>query len=483
MNKHLMEAFVAILISLIIISCSEATDSLEEAIPEKPSNVQVISVDEAMGTLTSFMNDMGLVKTKSGESRAMGSVEVHYSSKIIDGNPVPDAYLVNFENNAGFAVLGANSDITPIIAVTESGSMDWNTLMSANVIDSEKRNRADTTCIGIEPDEMMSICVNAALKGRQDNDSDLTKSGPYTTEILPLTSGFNFGQNRTYCHKNNRGFVTSGCAATALSIAVAYNQFPQMRVDYELLDFDDCNTNDGSGIRFLFDDGHDVILKVSDYFYHPYQVPSNLDRAGLMHLLELVDENIFNVHSFSGNPVENYSFLRTRYKLTSAMFYVLDNIIKSWDATGTMPAAVEDGLEELGYTNVSRTKKSSLTSDQITNIRDMLSSNKPVIMCGWSLFSLSQSHYWIVDGIRISANETLVHCNWGWNGTNNGWFSSDCIRVTDGVSYDDNGQNVARGNTTNGWGNLIVYKYNKGTSTTPYDISYHAQNNRVSYVQ
>lgn len=161
-----MEAFVAILISLIIISCSEATDSLEEAIPEKPSNVQVISVDEAMGTLTSFMNDMGLVKTKSGESRAMGSVEVHYSSKIIDGNPVPDAYLVNFENNAGFAVLGANSDITPIIAVTESGSMDWNTLMSANVIDSEKRNRADTTCIGIEPDEMMSICVNAALKGR-----------------------------------------------------------------------------------------------------------------------------------------------------------------------------------------------------------------------------------------------------------------------------------------------------------------------------
>lgn len=483
MYKKINNLLLMALVALSVMSCTESEVLLEDTILETSQSRRVVSVDEAIGTLNSFLNDVNLVKTKSGETRIVGDVEVHYSTEVIDGEPIPDAYLVNFEDNAGFAVLGANSNITPIIAVTESGSMDWNTLMSANIVDSEKRNRADTTFIGIEPDEMMSICVNAALKGRQDNDSDLTKSGPYTTEILPLTSGFNFGQNRTYCHKNNRGFVTSGCAATALSIAVAYNQFPQMRVDYELLDFDDCNTNDGSGIRFLFDDGHDVILKVSDYFYHPYQVPSNLDRAGLMHLLELVDENIFNVHSFSGNPVENYSFLRTRYKLTSAMFYVLDNIIKSWDATGTMPAAVEDGLEELGYTNVSRTKKSSLTSDQITNIRDMLSSNKPVIMCGWSLFSLSQSHYWIVDGIRISANETLVHCNWGWNGTNNGWFSSDCIRVTDGVSYDNNGQNVARGNTTNGWGNLIVYKYNKGTSTTPYDISYHAQNNRVSYVQ
>ena len=50
--------------------------------------------------------------------------------------------------------------------------------------------------------------------------------------------------------------------------------------------------------------------------------------------------------------------------LTSAVFYKLDNIIKRWNGTGTMPAAVVDGLEDLGYTNVSKVKKQGLSSGQ-----------------------------------------------------------------------------------------------------------------------
>ena len=32
-------------------------------------------------------------------------------------------------------------------------------------------------------------------------------------------------------------------------------------------------------------------------------------------------------------------------------------------------------------------------------------------MCGWSLGSLSESHYWVVDGIKNENGNTLIHCN------------------------------------------------------------------------
>lgn len=87
----------------------------------------------------------------------------------------------------------------------------------------------------------------------------------------------------------------------------------------------------------------------------------------------------------------------------------------------------------------------------------MLYANKPVLMCGWSLWSLGESHYWVVDGIRRNSDETLIHCNWGHSGDYNGWFASDCIREDTPVSSKSSG-------TGNGWNHIIVFSYNKNYS-------------------
>lgn len=51
-------------------------------------------------------------------------------------------------------------------------------------------------------------------------------------------------------------------------------------------------------------------------------------------------------------------------------------------------------------------------------------------------------HGWVVDGYKkysyLSANpsEIYYHCNWGWNGMDNGYFSNGVFNVSDAYSYD-----------------------------------------------
>ena len=131
-------------------------------------------------------------------------------------------------------------------------------------------------------------------------------------------------------------------------------------------------------------------------------------------------------------------------------------------------------FEDLGYTSVDKTKKKELTSAQITTITNMLKAGKPVLMCGWSLGSLSESHYWVVDGIKNENGNTLIHCNWGRSGSSNGWFASDCIRSDAPVSTKSSDAN-------NGWNNIIVFSYNMSSTTPSRTINEFYNEHRATY--
>lgn len=471
---------IATVLLLTIQSCTELSDTERRSnpVPDLVTSKSIVSVENAIDRLNEFLSDL---PTKSNDNRKIKSIETHYGNRNADGSVTPEAYLINFENNAGFAVLGANDKVAPIIAVTDSGSANWNTLLS---MDHERKSLEEEN-YGITPDEMMSLCIRSALYGKnRDEDSSLTKgmlNENARVFISPITENLPFSQQRTYCHKKNRGYVVSGCAATALAIVVAHNRYPRMHVDHESIDYDACNQLDGNGLYFCFDDGREVFLPVSDYYIDYQLIPTNLDRNGKMSLLQKIDKNVFNVHSYSRNP-EDAPFHRTRYKLVSSMFYILNNIIQSWKATGTLPAAVTNGLKELRYTNVSRKPSYSLTNSQIQHIFNMLSNNKPVIMGGWTLVKPNEAHYWVVDGLRQSSSETLIHCNWGWGGEKNGWFSSDCLRPEEAVEYDST---TDRGGSSNNmWNNLClyVYDYDKDTYVPFYMIS-KIYPNRIKYYE
>ena len=458
MKRH----YYLILLSFlaIIVSCTkEETHECVEPSVEAKKEISIIPIETALETLDDFLNEINEPITKSEQGKRIVSIETHYSNKVVtrSGESMPDAYLVNFDNDAGYAILGANSSLSPVIAYIEEGNNNWESIM--NPID-EQRSKFEDEILnaGISPNKLLSMCVNSALNGANKSEIN-TKAGTYRTDIGPLTNNQLFSQHVTYCHKPNGGYVLNGCASTALGIIVAYNNYPHISSDYEMLDYSNCNLEDGNAIRYYLD-GEELYLPLEDYYSNSSSIPAfrTLSYNQKIALLTNFDKNIISVH---GSPTSIYedSFNRTRYKLTSAIFYLTDNIVLGWTGTGALPSAIATGLKNLGYTDVKKYQTTTINTDQLDRIVNMLRSGKPVLMCGWELAHLDVSHYWVVDGVAINTNRKLIHCNWGWGGRKNGWFSTDCVNSSS--------PETKSSGTANEWANLIVYTYNKA-ATTPY---------------
>lgn len=460
----LTSVLVALLMCAIMVSCGKGYDEVTSV-----SSDTTIPVEKALQTLSSFNQQTG-AETRT-QSRQISSVDVTYTE-----DHTPLAYLVNYSDGKGFAVLAADTGIDPIIAVTDSGSADWSSIMSS--ADKQLNNASPDY-----PEVLIAKLIKNGItnpRGGGDDDDDEEEEGGENgpggggggggsngTVVQPLLdTNFNFGQQRTYCHKNNGGYIICGCAATALSIVLAYNHFPQqLYVDTELLNYDMCNSSDGVGIKYRVD-GKDIFMQISDYYYDYASLPAYeyMSENTKYQLLSKIDENIYNVHGFP-TVFQPEPFLRTRYKLCAAMCDTLSCAVRSWDATGALPGKVCNGLTDMGYGNADYWTNSNMTSAQIDTIRFMLTHNKPVIMGGWSLWELDDSHYWVVDGINHNNTYTWLHCNWGWNGNWNGWFSKTCMNRDEGISYDGYPYYAAGIDTTSSWNHLIVYRYDIPDST------------------
>ncbi|MBQ4201649.1 MAG: Spi family protease inhibitor, partial [Bacteroidales bacterium] len=122
-----------ILFSIFVASCTKINDTvpLKSSEPESlPAGY--LTVDDAVANLNNFLSAVQGPATKSGDESKIKSVEAHYDNTVLtrSGESVPDAYLVNFDNDEGFAVLGAKSTIAPVIAVVEQGNTTWDKIMN-----------------------------------------------------------------------------------------------------------------------------------------------------------------------------------------------------------------------------------------------------------------------------------------------------------------------------------------------------------------
>lgn len=466
--KNICLFTVSVLTGWLMVSCAQ--NSID-TLPQKSATT--ISVEDALAALNQFLHNSD---TRS-ESRQIQSVDV-----TRDENGAPLAYLVNFSSEKGFAVLAADRRIDSIVAVTDSGSIDWETIMSSS---NKQLNNASPDF----PEVLIAKLIKNGISnpregggegGDDDDDHDGNEGGEgggggggnggggsSYLHVDPMTSNLPFGQNRSYCHKSNGGYVICGCATTAMAIVSSYNQYPVFEVDSELINFSNCNSYDGSGIKYVFSaDDHpgEVLFPVQDYFYDYSLIPvSSLSDTGLTSLIKKIDGNICDVHGSPDTPIIcSVPFQRTRYKLCAAIYSMLDCTIRSWAATAVMPGDLEDGLTDLGYLNVDYHTHGNM-NDHLDSLSLMLTNGKPAIMCGWSLWELSDSHYWVVDGIHKTAITALIHCNWGWSGWKNGWFSKNCINPNVGSPNPDTNMNVT--DSTSTWNHLILYQYDVPTTT------------------
>lgn len=389
------------LLLVAILSCAQKVEEEPRAVSDK----SFVSQEKAVAKLTRFLSD---TQTKAFDPNSIQSVEAHYSSRDKNSS-VPDAYVVNFCGGKGFAILGANTDVDDIVAVTDNGHIDASTLDISFDETKNSHEAAEMEDNAAFVRQIIEYGLNGGGgEGGGDNGgegggegggngNDWDEDHPFPLEdeeFGGLSSNFvtrtpmlsySWSQEdpyNLYCQNGSGVCVNTGCSTTAMAMIVAYNEFPQsMQVNGVTLDW--------NGMKSA---------------YKATSLPS----ANQNHVALLMG-SIFNF-------VQHFLL----------------------DGTLIFPSEIKTRLEDFGYTNVVKHSSSSLTSDMTWAISDMLRDNKPVFISAVPSLNFSNAHSWVVDGAKYYAGTYLLHFNFGWHGLCNGYFSRSCLNPTQGLEYDSN---------------------------------------------
>lgn len=383
-----------IIVGLLLLACCSC--SRESIVDDKPTS---ITKEDALKTLRRF-----LAETRATDQRIIQSVETHYCSK--DGAiKEADAYIVNFTNNEGFAILGANADVDEIVAVTESGHIDASTLE----VSFYERGIVNRDSVSLKHAAFVKQIIEFGLSsGRQggnrdggdidwEEDDEFPGSGPgtggggggsvYATRSPMLT--YSWGQRNPYnlyCFRTTLGGDTvnakTGCSTTAMAMIVAYNEFPQV-----------VSVNDSTLNWTLMKSAH-------------------------------------NAHDLSPTGQNHVALLM------GSIYNIVDKIATD-ASTLITPEQIKDSMEDFGYINVIKHSDSSFTTEMVSAVSQMLAQNKPVFISAIPGVDLAWAHSWVIDGAKYSFGSYVLHFNFGWEGYCNGYFSCSCLNPTQGLEYDE----------------------------------------------
>lgn len=321
----------------------------------------------------------------------------------------PAAYVVNFADNEGFAVLGADGKVAPIVAVTESGSIDPVTLSVNSISPPETQIDEGFDDSGIdwktfdwycpEDDDYYTMGLDTVVTDLVLGGIDCPAPTPWPSipspeDVAPLLSiKWNQGEwNKSgvynkYCFKNKGGAneknVCAGCSSTALAMIMACNEYPaSLRINGTLIDW----------------------AKVKE---EPDATELN---AQYQEHVSLLLGGIYN------------------------------NVTHIATSKGTLITPRQIKLlmkNHLGYTNLKKYNASSFTSDMLSATIAMLKDGKPVFLSamGGSVGD-KVAHSWVIDGVKYRNYNQLLHFNFGWGGHCNGYYSLTCFNPAQADSYD-----------------------------------------------
>ncbi len=405
----------------IVISCGrESILNRNFMIEEGEKNSVTVPLDQALRTLEDFMaeNEGEMIMTKSSEPRVIESIDVRYAVRdsIEQEDSIPELYIVNFAEKEGFAILGATEDLPRIITLSESGYLDPVSLCVE--IDSVSPLRPDTTFTnsGIIPMPMefdnycpdvddyyvltnpnvINVFIDNGIQHRDESftrpgtDNILTEEGlPAQTEIgapfstsLPMTQ-MHWGQGdwnniqifNKYCYKKvfgQRIHVLAGCSTVALALIIATNEFPQdYSVNGMVLDYSQMK--------------RDTTFVLPDFF----------EKEHVSLLYGSIFHNVNRLFAFS-------------------------------EGTCILPSEIRQRMADLGYSDVKMLKGNSFNQDMLEATSYMMQKGTPVFLS--AVAGLLGGHSWVIDGAKYdSEGEYLLHCNWGWRGAYNGYYSPNCF--------------------------------------------------------
>lgn len=466
--KKLGLFLLAVFLPMLAGCALEDSPQIENADPETG---RVRSLEEALQNLDTFISNNYPATKSSNWPKIKNSSnyrESNLATKSTGQTGKSDgtlAYIVNFEDNEGFAVLGAHTTIDDIVVLAESGNIDTLTLkvtfgkliLSSEDEEDETESERDTTGFYCAEDDdfycadtdTTTLIIGELIRnglgtvndgeedpGPVDDDNQTNKpntstggnngnSGSGKGSSGSSTSSFQFhtcnpllayswGQKtpyNNYCYRNKaKGkHAYTGCSNTALSMIMVHVGYPE---------------------NFYINNWK------MEWAQMRINIKKDSTSTAAYNIARLLGVNFKNVHKW---------------------------VTRSF--TLITPRQIEKRLEQVGYADVTRMKGRNYTYNMITATSDMLKKGYPVFISAipkkWS-----KGHSWVIDGAKYSTeSKYLVHCNFGWKGLCNGYFSTSCLNPSRADSYDNFTGDEKNSNYTYNW-HFRVITYEKGNVTT-----------------
>ena len=111
-----MKTRILLVICCVLVSqsCTKTVGVLEEN--SVNTEYSIITIEQALNNLSRFLSEVDMNQTREGEYRKIKTIDT-YSDQLSTRSEenLPQAYIVNYENDGGFAILGANTGVFPII--------------------------------------------------------------------------------------------------------------------------------------------------------------------------------------------------------------------------------------------------------------------------------------------------------------------------------------------------------------------------------
>lgn len=221
---------------------------MKETEPQPSTDSYKVSVEDAVRRARQAVSECGSVATRSG---AKARVDVIRSGGALTrseaGTPDTLLYVVNFEGNAGFAVIGADTCALPLYAVSDSGELN---------ITENSPEALKLVMEGIEEDAAMRTSYGVPI-GPWTGDPIMPPVLPGTSPrfpnnlighetsytVYPHLSKFQnnvsyYGEYSKYIFMPDGTPTLSGCGAVALEQLLSFYKWPES-IDGYAIDWND----------------------------------------------------------------------------------------------------------------------------------------------------------------------------------------------------------------------------------------------------
>ena len=373
--KHAKWSALLFFTMLLVFSCSENDNDALENINQQENFVQLSQVKEIAGDILFSKKST----SNKGASTKPAKKTVKKINEIKNENGITSFYIINYAEG-GFIILSSDKRTQPILAFSENNQFDvdessyppglnfWLKDTKKLIKDIQSSNLTQSNKIKFAWKEVQNaLSTNQSVFARIDppqecyEHTETVTVGPLLTSTWYQTGGFNDSLPFITCSGSSFQ-VYAGCVPIAMGQVMKYHEYP---------------TN-----------------------YSWTSIPLSYATTTTANFIEDIHNAINTV--YPGNP----------------SYYC--------DGTGVSASANMGNVLKTQFNYSS----ASWANYNYSTVKSNLNSNRPVILSGDNGVS---GHMWVCDGYMQTSfyfddctggsYYPLFHMNWGWGGTNDGYYS------------------------------------------------------------